>query len=103
MTGTEFQSVFCKMLRENGYWALDIPKNKFNAQPFDVIALKGAKVYAVDCKVCLQPRLPLSRIEDNQWIALNDIKDRARVRAGFMCWYDNDIYFVMIEQANWAL
>lgn len=100
MTGAEFEVALCKMLRNRGFWALNIPKNKFGAQPFDVIAMRGAEVWAVDCKVCSVPRLPLSRIEDNQWLSFGVMKARTRAICGFVCSYKSELYFIPVEVAE---
>ena len=93
MTGTQFEKAFCRELFNNGYWALNIPRSQNGSQPFDVIAVRGEKIVAVDCKVCSTPRFSLSRIEDNQWSAFEMLSARApNAVVGIVCWCDA-LYF----------
>lgn len=104
MTGNEFEKYFCQILRANGYWTLNIPKNVYGAQPFDVIAMRGDSVLAIDCKVCSgQARFPLSRIEDNQWTAFEDIYDRTFAWVGIAVLYQEEIYFFQYSELVSAL
>ena len=100
MTGAEFEIKLCKDFRRRGAWALNIPKNKFGAQPFDVLAIWQGEIWAVDCKVCSAYRLPLSRIEDNQWLALEDIEQRTVATCGFMILFDGEVWFVSLDTAK---
>ena len=99
MTGAAFEAYVCEWFKSHGYWALNIPKNKYGAQPFDVLAIKGGEIWAVDCKVCGEPRLQLSRIEDNQWLAFESLKKRTKAKCGFMCWHDGKMGFLQFEDA----
>ena len=95
MTGTQFEREFCRELFQSGFWALNIPRDTCGAQPFDVIAVKGSKVVAVDCKVCGRNRFPLSRVEDNQWLAFRILSERcSRADVGIVCWCDGAIYYI---------
>ena len=93
VTGNEFEGAFCELLKSIGYWALNIPKNKSGAQPFDVIALKGSSVLAIDCKVCQGKRFPIDRIEDNQWLAFQTVYDKSIACVGIAVLHDGDVYF----------
>lgn len=94
MTGERFESEFCELLKATGYWALNIPKNKYGAQPFDVIAMHGNFVMAIDCKVCGKGILSLDRIEDNQWTAFETMNDRTSAWVGVAAYYKGDIYYL---------
>lgn len=98
MTGERFETLFCELLGKRGYWALKIPRDQRGAQPFDVIAIKGGDVLAVDCKVCASPRLSLSRIEDNQWLSFWQIKKKTFAEVGVAIYYDGDVYYVSYEK-----
>lgn len=102
MTGSEFEQYLSVILYDNGYWALNIPRNRFGAQPFDIVAIKGSRILAIDCKVCSQPRFPLSRIEDNQWMAFDLIKKRTNAECYLACFYDNRIYWIPVNDAEYA-
>lgn len=98
MTWREFENLFCNLLSKQGYWALNIPKNQSGAQPFDVIAIKGIGIIAVDCKVCGSNRFPLNRIEDNQWAAFELMRERTTdADIGIVAYYNGDIYFLSYE------
>lgn len=64
-TGNSFEAELCELLAEHGFWAHNLAQNQ-TGQPADVIAVKNDVAYLIDCKVCLNDRFPLSRIEPNQ-------------------------------------
>lgn len=104
MTGDKFEREFCEVLKGLGYWALNIPKNKNGAQPFDVVAMHGNTVLTVDCKVCSgKPRFPLVRIEDNQWTAFKTVHDKTFAGVGIAVYYDGNIYFYQYKDLQSAL
>lgn len=94
MTGSEFEQRACELFASRGFWALNIPKNKFGAQPFDVIAIKDSEIWAVDCKVCSEPRLSLARVETNQALAFGMMTQRTNARCGFLCYHNKRLYFI---------
>lgn len=49
--GNDFESEFCKILSEHGYWCHNMAQNAAG-QPADVIAVKDTIAYLIDCKVC---------------------------------------------------
>ena len=99
MTGEQFEVAVCKCLQRKGCWALRIPRNASGAQPFDILAIRGSEIWAIDCKVCSEPRLRLSRIEDNQWLAFDLLKRKTNATCGF-CWYhDGKTGFIDYETA----
>ena len=105
MTGTEFEEYLCRVFQDRGFWALNIPKNRTGAQPFDVIALKGDFGFAVDCKVCSSDRFPLSRVEDNQWSAFELVGRKTCLNSGIMCFRGSAIYYIpyiMLDRARRA-
>lgn len=63
--GNKFETDFCNLLYEKGFWVLNIFQNQAG-QPSDVIAVKNQRAYLIDCKVCENDRFPFSRIEENQ-------------------------------------
>lgn len=79
MTGAEFERKFCEWAKLDGWWALNIPKSKSGAQPFDVIAIKGHCIMAVDCKVMSGKSLmfPIKRVEVNQWLSFKSLRDKS--------------------------
>lgn len=63
--GNDFEREFCEILSKKGYWVHNFA-NRAAGQPMDVIAVKYGAAYLIDCKVCLNNRFTLSRVEDNQ-------------------------------------
>ena len=94
MTGEQFENLFCELMKKIGYWALKIPRNNAGAQPFDVIAIRGYSVFAIDCKVCSRGVFELRRVEDNQWSAFKVISERTNANVGIMAYYDGCIYCI---------
>lgn len=64
--GTAFEKVVCETLAQMGYWVHFIVPDARGAQPFDIIAVKNGKAYAIDCKTCAGGRLTFNRLEFNQ-------------------------------------
>lgn len=67
--GTAFEKEFAELLAEKGFWVHRLQDNQ-NGQPFDIIAVKNGRAYAFDCKDCVGRAFPLSRIEENQRMAM---------------------------------
>ena len=63
--GVNFERRFCELLRDHGFWVLQIPQNSYG-QPADVIAVKNDNPYLIDCKVCSRDSFARGRIEPNQ-------------------------------------
>ena len=97
-TGSQFEKEFCQYLAENGWWAHFLTPNASGAQPFDIIALRGRNVYAIDCKTCAGDKFSISRIEDNQRLAFSHIIWKSTsVKCGFAILYNDEIYYVPYE------
>ena len=67
--GTEFEREFCEILASDGFWSHFMGGNR-NGQPADIIAVRNKKAYLIDAKDCKNDRFVLSRIEDNQHMAM---------------------------------
>ena len=67
--GNEFEREFCEMLSKDGFWSHFMGGNR-NGQPADIIAVRNKKAYLIDAKDCQNDRFVLSRIEDNQHMAM---------------------------------
>ena len=67
--GSDFEKEVCKMLQDMGYWVHFITPDMRGAQPFDIIAAKNNRPYAIDCKTCVSKTFSISRLEDNQIFA----------------------------------
>lgn len=97
-TGSQFEKEFCQYLAENGWWAHFLTPSASGAQPFDIIALRGREVYAIDCKTCASDKFPISRIEDNQRLAFTNITWKSTSgKCGFAILYNDEIYYVPFE------
>lgn len=75
--GNKFEEEFAKKLYDHGYWVHRITQNA-SGQPADIIAIKGYSVSLIDCKVCTKDYLDLSRIEENQALAMTLFDERAK-------------------------
>lgn len=67
--GNDFEAQFCEILFEEGFWCHNLAQNQAG-QPADVIAVRNGKAYLIDCKVCSNGKFALSRMEDNQDLAM---------------------------------
>lgn len=67
--GNSFESELCDILYGYGFWTHNLAQNKAG-QPADVLAAKNGKAYLIDAKVCSDGKFPLSRVEDNQELAM---------------------------------
>jgi len=99
MTGAEFERKFCQWAKENNWWALNIPHSKAGQQPFDVIAIKGSAILACDCKVISSKSnvFPLSRVEDNQWLAFASLEKKSPFSIiGLAIWHNpySQMFFI---------
>lgn len=83
--GNDFERVFCEKLAGYGFWVHNMAQNR-DGQPADVIAVRNGKAYLIDCKVCSNWSFDLSRVEDNQKLAMALWKDCG----------NNDCWFAML-------
>ena len=68
--GSLFERQMAKMLADDGFWALVVPRNAGGQQPADILAVKGKYHVLIDCKVVSGDRFPFDRVEDNQHYAM---------------------------------
>ncbi len=87
--GTQFEQEFCEYLANCGWWVHFISPDMTGSQPFDIIAVKGGKAVAIDCKTCVAKNFSINRLEDNQILA-------------FKRWHKcgNDNTFIAIKHEN---
>ena len=96
--GTKFEQLFCNWLAENGWWAHFLAPNTSGAQPFDVIAIRGNQVYAIDCKTCESDRFSFDRIQENQYLAFKSIMWKSsNVQCGFAIWHKEELFYIPFE------
>ena len=67
--GNEFEREFCEILSKDGFWSHFMGGSK-NGQPADIIAVRNEHAYLIDAKDCQNDRFVLSRIENNQDMAM---------------------------------
>ena len=75
-TGGKFEQVMSSMLADHGFWPHVLQQNK-SGQPADIIAVKGKYHTLIDCKVISDhDGFPLSRVEENQRLAMKRFMER---------------------------
>lgn len=100
-TGTRFEQYMCNELGRQGWWVHFLAPGYNGAQPFDIIAIRGSSVLAVDCKTCKNRWFPYSRIENNQRLAFDTLTaktDSRKVKCGFYVLHDDKVIFIPYER-----
>ena len=67
--GSDFEQELCEKLSGYGFWVHSLAMNKAG-QPADIIAVKNKTAYLIDAKVCSSRGFALSRMEENQDLAM---------------------------------
>ena len=67
--GNDFEQELCEKLSEYGFWVHSLAMNKAG-QPADIIAVRNKMAYLIDAKVCSSRGFALSRMEENQDLAM---------------------------------
>lgn len=67
--GNDFEQELCEKLYEYGFWTHNLAMNKAG-QPADIIAVKNKTAFLIDAKVCSSRGFALSRVEENQELAM---------------------------------
>ena len=80
--GNKFEQELCEKLSEYGFWTHNLAMNKAG-QPADIIAVRNTRAYLIDAKVCSSRGFALSRVEDNQELAMELWKDRGNGQGWF--------------------
>lgn len=96
--GNSFETEFCELLFQHGFWCHNMAQNAAG-QPADVIAVRNGEAHLIDCKVCTNNEFPLSRMEENQTLAMELWSDSGNGMGWFALKIDGAI--VMISQ--WVL
>ena len=74
--GGRFEQELAEILFKHGFWAHVMQQNK-SGQPSDIIAVKGKYHTLIDCKVISDhDGFPLSRVEENQRLAMKRFMER---------------------------
>ena len=68
--GNNFEQELCEKLSEYGFWTHNLAMNKAG-QPADILAVRNKIAHLIDAKVCSNRGFALSRVEENQELAMN--------------------------------
>ena len=68
--GNDFEQEVCEILSKHGFWVHPLNANK-SGQPADIIAVRNKTAYLIDAKVCSSRGFALSRVEENQELAMD--------------------------------
>lgn len=68
--GNDFEQELCELLSRNGFWVHALNQNK-SGQPADIIAVRNKQAYLIDAKVVSSRGFALSRVEENQDLAMD--------------------------------
>lgn len=91
--GNTFESELCEILFEHGFWVHMLNANKAG-QPADIIAVRNKVSHLIDAKVCSDNTFPLSRVEENQDLAMDLWKDCGNGCGWFALKLNDQIYMV---------
>ena len=91
--GNNFEQELCEKLSEYGFWTHNLAMNKAG-QPADVLAAKNGKAYLIDAKVCSDGKFPLSRVEDNQELAMTLWKECGNGEGWFALKVNEEIFMI---------
>lgn len=100
--GNDFESEFCQMLSEEGFWVHNMAQNAAG-QPADVIAVKGKKALLIDCKVCTRKGFVLSRIEENQDLSMELWRECGNGEGWFAIKTNEEVIFMLSHLSTKAL
>ena len=91
--GSSFEQELCEILSSHGYWVHFFGANN-SGQPADIIAVRNRVAYLIDAKVCSDNKFPLSRVEENQDLAMELWNDCGNGLGWFALKLDNQIYMI---------
>ena len=91
--GNDFEQQLCEKLSSYGFWTHNMAMNKAG-QPADVIAVKNKIAYLIDAKVCSNDNFPLSRVEENQDLAMDLWKECGNGQGWFALLLRGEIYML---------
>ena len=68
--GNSFETELCEILSSYGFWVHAMRQDN-SGQPADIIAVRNKVSHLIDAKVCSDNKFPLSRVEENQVLAMD--------------------------------
>ena len=97
--GNGFEAELCEKLFQNGYWVHNLAQNAAG-QPADVVAVKNGVPYLIDCKVCSGKVFSVSRIEDNQRMAMTLWRECLNGEGWFAVKFGENIYMITLSRLD---
>ena len=91
--GSGFESELCEILSSYGFWVHFFGANN-SGQPADIIAVRNRTPYIIDAKVCTHNKFPLSRVEENQDLAMDLWHECGNGIGWFALKLGNQIYMI---------
>ena len=91
--GNHFEQELCDKLFDHGFWVHMLNANKAG-QPADIVAVRNKVAHLIDAKVCTNDTFPLSRVEENQDLAMKLWKDCGNSLGWFALKLGDEIYMV---------
>ena len=91
--GNSFEDELCNILFSYGFWTHNLKQNNAG-QPADIIAVRNKVSHLIDAKVCSDNKFPLSRVEENQDLAMELWKDCGNGLGWFALKIDSGIYML---------
>lgn len=95
--GSTFEKNFMNYLSKLGYWCTFLEgTNHIGSQPFDIVACKDNKMWAIDCKTLNNKNglFPISRIEENQRLAYKRFKKCGNDNFFIAILWENNVYLI---------
>lgn len=91
--GNAFERELAEKLYEYGFWVHLLNANQAG-QPADIIAVKNKTAYLIDAKVCTNGTFPLSRVEENQDMAMTLWKNCGNDEGWFAFKVADEVYMM---------
>ena len=102
LAGLSFESDLAKILHGCGFWVHQVQQNAAG-QPADLIAVRNGKAFLIDAKDCSNDRFVLSRIEQNQHLAMRMFSQKAKTVPMFALRMGEEIYMLSYVEAHQQL
>jgi len=108
--GNNFEQELCERLSEYGFWTHNLAMNK-SGQPADIIAVRNKVAYLIDAKVCSSRGFALSRVEENQDLAMDLWNNKGNGQGWFALKVQDEIYMIphfcikayMVQQSSLSI
>lgn len=91
--GSSFEQELADKLYEYGFWVHLLNANKAG-QPADIVAVKNKVAHLIDAKVCTNGVFPLSRVEENQDMAMTLWKECGNGEGWFAFKVADEVYMM---------